>query len=116
MPDYLRSRKFAVKTLRGQPGKEFLTVLALQSVWEFLLTGAIRMDLLVSRIYPFIDSESLVEYRACDTLFRTADGGFLLHLSSLNTASDVDRLVWIDCRAALVWINEGPDEFGKEWE
>jgi hypothetical protein len=27
-----------------------------------------------------------------------------------------DRLRWIDSRAALVWINEEPDEFGKEWE
>jgi hypothetical protein len=74
------------------------------------------MDLLVSRIYPFIDSESLVEYRARDTLFRTADGGFLLHLSSLDAAGVADRLLRIDSRAALMWINEEPDEFGKEWE
>ena len=74
------------------------------------------MDLLVSRIYPFVDSESLVEYRARDSLFRTADGRFLLHLSSLDTPGVKDRLRWIDSRAALVWINEEPDEFGKEWE
>jgi hypothetical protein len=74
------------------------------------------MDLLVSRIYPFIDSESLVGYRARDSLFRTADGRFLLHLSSLDAPGVKDRLRWIDGRAALVWINEEPDEFGKEWE
>ena len=74
------------------------------------------MDLLVSRIYPFIDSESLTEYRARDSLFRTADGRFLLHLSSLDVPGVKDRLRWIDSRAALVWINEEPDEFGKEWE
>jgi hypothetical protein len=74
------------------------------------------MDLLVSRIYPFIDSESLVEYRARDSLFRTADGRFLLHLSSLDAPNVTDRLLWIDSRAALTWINEEPDEFGKEWE
>ncbi len=71
------------------------------------------MDLLASRIYPFIDTGSLVEHRACDTLFRTEDGGFLLHLSSPIGAY---RVLRIDCRAALVWINEEPDEFGKEWE
>ena len=74
------------------------------------------MDLLVSRVYPFIDSESLVEYRARDTLFRTLDGRFLLQLSSLVESGAADRLLLIDCRAALVWINEGPDEFGREWE
>ena len=74
------------------------------------------MDLLVSRIYPFIDSKSLVEHRARDSLFRTADGRFLLHLSSLDAPGVSDRLLWIDSRAALVWINEEPDEFGKEWE
>jgi hypothetical protein len=88
----------------------------MQSLLKFLPAGVIRMDLLVSRVYPFIDSESLVEYRARDTLFRTLDGRFLLHLSSLVESGAADRLLLIDCRAALVWINEGPDEFGREWE
>jgi hypothetical protein len=74
------------------------------------------MDLLVSRIYPFIDSESLVEYRARDSLFRMEDGRFLLHLSAVDAPGVNDRLLWIDSRAALMWINEEPDEFGKEWE
>lgn len=74
------------------------------------------MDLLVSRIYPFIDSESLVEYRARDSLFRMSDGRFLLHLSSIDAPDVADRVLWIDSRAALMWINEEPDEFGKEWE
>lgn len=74
------------------------------------------MDLLVSRIYPFIDSELLAEYRARDSLFRMEDGRFLLHLSSVDAPGGRDRLLWIDSRAALMWINEEPDEFGKEWE
>lgn len=74
------------------------------------------MDLLVSRIYSFIDSESLVEHRARDSLFRMEDGRFLLHLSSVDAPGEGDRLLWIDSRAALMWINEEPDEFGKEWE
>lgn len=74
------------------------------------------MDLLVSRIYPFIDTESLVEYRARDSLFRMEDGRFLLHLSSIDAPGVTDRVLWIDSRAALMWVNEEPDEFGKEWE
>jgi hypothetical protein len=74
------------------------------------------MKLLISRTYPFIDSESLVEHQSRDSLFRTADGSFLLHLSSSDKPADADRLIWVDCRAALVWINAVPDEFGTEWQ
>ena len=74
------------------------------------------MDLLASRIYPFIDSRSLVEHRARDTLFRTPGGTFILHLSSSDRPADDDRLIRIDCRAALIWINAAPEEFGLEWE
>jgi hypothetical protein len=74
------------------------------------------MDLLASRLYPFIDSRSLVEYQARDTLFRTPGGTFILHLSSSDRPADDDRLIWIDCRAALIWINAAPEEFGLEWE
>ena len=74
------------------------------------------MNPLVSRTYPFIDSRSRVERRARDTLFRMPDGAFLLHLSSSDRPADDDRLIWIDCRTALVWINAAPEEFGLEWE
>jgi hypothetical protein len=74
------------------------------------------MELLSSRTYPFIDSQSLVEHLARDTLFRIDDEGFLLHLSSSNRPVEHDRLVWIDCRTALIWINAAPEEFGLEWQ
>jgi hypothetical protein len=74
------------------------------------------MQLLASRTYPSIDFASLVEYQARDTLFRTDDGAFLLHLSSSDRSIDDDRLIWMDCRAALVWLNAAPDEFGAEWQ
>ena len=73
------------------------------------------MELLVSRTYSFIDIQSFVEHQARDSLFRTADGTFLLHLSSSDRPIDDERLIWIDCRAALIWINATPDEFGSEW-
>jgi hypothetical protein len=74
------------------------------------------VELLVSRTYPFIDSQSLVENQARDSLFRMADGTFLLHLSSSDRLVEEDRLVWIDCRAALIWINAAPEELGLEWK
>jgi hypothetical protein len=74
------------------------------------------VDLLISRTYPFIDSQSLVEHQARDTLFRIPDGRFLLHLSSKDRPVEDDRLVWIDGRTALIWINAAPEDFGMEWE
>jgi hypothetical protein len=74
------------------------------------------MELLTSRTYPFIDSQSLVIRQAHDSLFRMQDGAFLLHLSSSDKSTDEDQLIWLDSRAALIWINEAPDEFGIEWQ
>ena len=73
------------------------------------------MQLLASRMYPFIDSESLEEHQARDTLFRTSAGAFVLHLSS-HRPNVGDRLVWLSCRDALIWINGSPEDFGAEWE
>jgi hypothetical protein len=66
-------------------------------------------------MYPFIDSESLEEHKARDSLFRTDAGAFVLHLSSSHGPNVSDRLVWLSCRAAL-WINNSPEDFGAEWE
>ena len=74
------------------------------------------MQLLASRTYPFIDSGSLEEHQARDTLFRTDDGAFVLHFSSSHTLNVGDRLVWLNCRAALIWINHTTEDFGAEWE
>jgi hypothetical protein len=74
------------------------------------------MELVVSRNFLFIDSQSLVEHQARDSLFRMTDGTFLLRLSSSNKPADDDRLIWIDCRAALIWINAPPEDFGTKWQ
>jgi hypothetical protein len=74
------------------------------------------MQLLASRMYPFIDSDSLEERQARDSLLRTDDGAFVLHLSSSHTPNVGDRLVWLSCRAALLWINNTTEDFGAEWE
>lgn len=74
------------------------------------------MQLLASRMYPFIDSDSLEERQARDSLLRTDDGSFVLHLSSSHTPNVGDRLVWLSCRAALLRINNTTEDFGAEWE
>jgi hypothetical protein len=74
------------------------------------------MQLLASRTYPFIDSESLEEHQARDSLFRTDSGAFVLHLSSSHTPNDDDRLLWLSGRSALIWINNSTEDFGAEWE
>jgi hypothetical protein len=68
--------------------------------------------LVASRIYAFLDPVSLQQQCARDTLFRFANS-FLLHMSA--PGSD-DRLVRMDSRSALVWLNAGPEEFGLEWQ
>ena len=75
----------------------------------------LAIELVVSRTYPFIDSDALVERQARDTLLRMPDGSFVLHLST-DKATDNDRLVWLDGRAALIWLNAVPEEFGTEWQ
>jgi len=67
-------------------------------------------------MYPFIDSESLEEHQARDSLFRTDNDAFVLHLSSSHTPNDGDRLVWLSCRSALIWINNATEDFGAERE
>jgi hypothetical protein len=37
-------------------------------------------------------------------------------LSSSHTPNDGDRLVWLSCRSALIWINNATEDFGAEWE
>jgi hypothetical protein len=74
------------------------------------------MQLLASRTYPFIDSKSLEEHQARDSLFRTDNDAFVLHLSSSHTPNVGDRLVWLSCRSALIWINNTTEDFGAEWE
>ncbi len=72
------------------------------------------MQIIASRSYPFLDAETLEGRRARDTLLRVGENEFLLHM----TADDgiEERLVWFDCRAALVWINQKEREYGIDWD
>ncbi|MGY3546397.1 hypothetical protein ACVWZ4_001789 [Bradyrhizobium sp. USDA 4472] len=72
------------------------------------------MQLIAERNYSFIAFESLAERQACDSLFRVAENEFVLHMQS-DQAADEERLIWLDSRAALLWINQTPDEYGMNW-
>lgn len=73
------------------------------------------MQLISSRTYPFLDSQTLVERQARDTLLRIGENEFLLHMTS-DDGVEEERLVWFDGRSALFWISQGAEEYGVDWE
>ena len=75
------------------------------------------MRLLVSRAVPFIDSQSLEQRTAREALFRNRDGDYVLYLSNGVGSREVEeRLICLDARDALIWINEAPESSGSFWD
>jgi hypothetical protein len=74
------------------------------------------MQLLASRDYPVIDYQTMGEFIGHERLFRTADGVFLLHMSSERELEAEERIIWLTLRDAISWLNEAPDKFGSFWE
>ena len=72
------------------------------------------MQLISSRTYPVLDADSLTEYVGRDTLFRSPNG-FLLHMASQGNGNGEERVLRLESREALIWLNETPDEFGSFW-
>ena len=73
------------------------------------------MQLISSRTYPFLDGQTLVERQARDTLLRIDENEFLLHMMSDDDVGE-ERLVWLDCRSALLWISQEAEEYGIDWQ
>lgn len=73
------------------------------------------MQLMVSRSYPVIDAQTLAEHVARDALFQTADGSYLLYMASGQQIESEERVLFLDCRDALLWLNETPDARGSYW-
>ena len=72
------------------------------------------MQLVSSRIVRFIDSQSLEAGSAREVLFRNSSG-FILYLSDDDYSSaPEERLISLELREALIWLNEGPDH-GSFW-
>ena len=67
------------------------------------------MQLISSRIVRFIDSQSLEPGSAREVLFRNSSG-FILYLSDDDCSStSEERLISLELREALIWLNEGSD-------
>ena len=72
------------------------------------------MQLIVSRTYAFLDSQTLSERLASDALFKISENEFMLHMTS--EGSEDDRLLWFDGRSALLWINQEEADYGLNWQ
>src|SRR3981081_3525229 len=72
------------------------------------------MQLMVSASYPAIDAETLTEYAAREALFRCDDGSFLLYMNSERQRASEERILKLDCREALIWLN-ATEAVGSYW-
>lgn len=72
------------------------------------------MQIIGSRTYNFLDSQTLLEVLARDTLFKVGENDFALHMATEDGPND--RIVWLDSRSALLWINEDESDYGINWE
>jgi hypothetical protein len=50
-----------------------------------------------------------------DTLLRTDDGSFVLYMTSKGQVKGEERILFLGCRDALVWLDEAPDALGSYW-
>jgi len=73
------------------------------------------MKLVLSRCHRIADAQTRIGYFAREALFRTDDGSFLLYMSSESQAEREERILFLDCRDALVWLNATPDARGISW-
>jgi hypothetical protein len=73
------------------------------------------MQLVSSRAIPFIDSESLAPGLAREALFRTNSDRFVLYLADGKPSSEGERVVFLELREALIWLNEPSEQSGSFW-
>jgi hypothetical protein len=73
------------------------------------------LQLVSSRIVPFIHSGSLAASNAREVLFRSGSG-FILYLSDDDCSkAPEERLISLNLREALIWLNEGYPDQGSFW-
>jgi hypothetical protein len=73
------------------------------------------LQLVCRRAIPAIDVNSLMPFEAKEVLFR-CESGYLLYLSrELPAEAPEERVVMLDARDALLWLNEQPSEQGSFW-
>jgi hypothetical protein len=73
------------------------------------------MQLISSRTISYIDSQTLDVGEAQEMLFRN-DCSFVLYLSAGDmTPSGKERVISLELREALIWLNENPQDWGAFW-
>jgi len=74
------------------------------------------MQLISSRTVPFLGSLSLAPRLAREALFRAGGDRFILYLEEGNSSStSEERVIFLDLREALIWLNEPPEQRGSFW-
>ena len=72
------------------------------------------MQLVSSRIVPFIDAQSLEAGQAREILFRD-HSDFILYLSDGGASPAEERIISLELREALIWLNEASWDQGSFW-
>jgi hypothetical protein len=73
------------------------------------------MEMICLRNVAFIDAESLSACEAREALFRD-NTGFLLYLSkNAPLGPSEERVVRLEAREALIWLNETEQDCGSFW-
>ena len=71
------------------------------------------MQMISSRTIPYIDVQSLAPGQAREALFRDENSGFILYLSDSMSASNAEeRIIRLETREALIWLNEAAEDGG----
>jgi hypothetical protein len=74
------------------------------------------MQMIYSRIIPFLNVQSLAPGQAREILFRDVDNSFILYLSDDTAISNAqERIIRLEMREALIWLNEAPQDEGSFW-
>jgi len=74
------------------------------------------MQMIHLRKIPFIDVQSLASRQAREALFRDQNDGFILYLSDVEDPSNSEeRIIHLEPREALIWLNETPEDGGTFW-
>lgn len=74
------------------------------------------MQLVSARTISFIDVPSLAVFEAKEALFHDGGKGFILYLSDGEVSSTAEeRVILLEAREALIWLNEPPEDQGSFW-
>jgi hypothetical protein len=74
------------------------------------------MQMISSRIIPFIDVQSLAPGNVREALFSDENIGFILYLSDDAQSSNMEeRIIRLEPREALIWLNETAEDGGTFW-